>query len=64
LLIDRWILAGGIDRFPIDTPDHADSLGFIVWISPRASSEDWVVIDGVPISSRARLSIRFVVVGC
>jgi hypothetical protein len=28
--VDRWVLAGGIDRFLIATPDHVDSLGFII----------------------------------
>jgi hypothetical protein len=60
--IDCWVLTGGIDRFPIATPDHVDFLGFIVGISPRANPEDRVVIDGVLISRCARLSIRFV--GC
>jgi hypothetical protein len=56
--------SGGIDHFPIATPDHANSSGFVVWISSRANLEDWVVIDGVPIDSRARLSIGFVVADC
>jgi hypothetical protein len=58
------VLAGGIDRFPIATPDQADSSGFVVRISPRANPKDRVVIDGVPIGSRAELSIGFVVFGC
>jgi hypothetical protein len=62
--VDRWVLAGGIDRFPIATSDHADSSGFVVRISPRANPKDQVVIDGVSIDSRVRLSIRFVIAGC
>jgi hypothetical protein len=42
-------------------PDHTGSLGFIVRISLRTNSDDWIVIDGVPIGSRARPSIRFIV---
>jgi hypothetical protein len=62
--IDHWVLSGGIDYFTIVMPDHADSLGFIVRISLRANPEDQVVIDGVPIDSHVRLSVRFVVAGC
>jgi hypothetical protein len=54
--VDRWILAGGIDRFSI-----AYSSGFIVQISVRANPDDWVVIDEVPIGGRVGLSIRFFV---
>jgi hypothetical protein len=61
---DRWVLAGGIDRCPIATPDHADSLGFVAWISLRANTDDRIVINGVPISGRVRPSIEFVVAGC
>jgi hypothetical protein len=42
-------------------PDHTESLGFIVRISLRANLDDWVVVDGVPIGSRAGPSIRFIV---
>jgi hypothetical protein len=45
-------------------PDHADSSGFVVQISLRANSEEQLVINGVPIGGRAKLSIRFVVTGC
>jgi hypothetical protein len=62
--VDRWVLAGEIDRFPIATPDHADSLGFIVRISLRANPDDQVVIDGVPIDGRAGPSIGFIVAAC
>jgi hypothetical protein len=62
--IDRWVLAGGIDLFPIVAPDHADSLGFVVRISLRANPDDRVVIDGVPIGGRARPLIGFIVAGC
>jgi hypothetical protein len=58
------VLAGGIDRFLIVMPDHADSLGFVIRISLRVNPDDQVVINGVPIGGRAGLSIRFVVVGC
>jgi hypothetical protein len=61
LLIAR---SGGIDCFPIATPDQANSLGFVVWISSRANLEDWIAVDGVLIDSSARLSIGFVVAGC
>jgi hypothetical protein len=47
----------------IAMPDHADSSGFFVRISPRANPENRVVIDRVPISSHAELSIGFVVAG-
>jgi hypothetical protein len=59
-----WILAGGIDRFPIAIPDHADSSGFVVRISPRGNPDDWVVIDGAPIGGRAGPSIGYVVASC
>jgi hypothetical protein len=62
--IDRWVLAGGIDPFPIATPDHANSSGFVVWISIRANPDDRVVIDGVLIGDRAGPSIEFVVADC
>jgi hypothetical protein len=62
--IDRWVLIGEIDHFPIATPDHADSSDFIVRSLPKANSKDQVVIDAVLIGSRAGLSIRFVVAGC
>jgi hypothetical protein len=62
--VDRWILDGGIDCFPIATHDHANSSCFIVQIPLRANRDDQVVIDGVPIGGHARLSIRFVVAGC
>jgi hypothetical protein len=61
--VDRWAFAGGIDRFPIAMPDHADSLGFIVRISLRANSDDRVVINRVTIGGHAGLSIGFVIVG-
>jgi hypothetical protein len=38
--VDRWVLAEEIDRFSIATPDHVDSSGFIVQISPRANPKD------------------------
>jgi hypothetical protein len=41
--------------------DHADSSGFVVRILLRVNSDDHVVINGVPIGDRARLSIGFVV---
>jgi hypothetical protein len=44
--------------------DHADSLGFVGWISLRANPDDRVVINGVPIGGRVRPSIEFVVAGC
>jgi hypothetical protein len=59
-----WVLVGGIERFLIATPGHADSSGFVVWISLRANPDDQVVIDGVPISGRTGPSIEFVIVGC
>jgi hypothetical protein len=62
LLIGRF--AGGIDRFLIAMPDHADFWDFVVQISLRANSYDRVVIDGVPIGGRAGPSIGFVVAGC
>jgi hypothetical protein len=62
--IDLWVLAGGIDRFPIATPNHVDSLGFVVRISHRANPDDRVVVDGVSIDGRAGPSIEFVVAGC
>jgi hypothetical protein len=62
--VDRWILAGGIDRFPTATLDHADSSGFVVQISARDNPDDRVVIDGVPIGGRAGPPIRFVITGC
>jgi hypothetical protein len=62
--VDCWVLARGIDRFLIATPDHADFLSFVVRISPSANTEDRVVIDGILIGSRVELSIGFVVVGC
>jgi hypothetical protein len=61
--VDRWVLTGGIEPFLIATLNHANSLGFIVRISPRANPKDWVVIDGVPIGSRNGLSIRFIIAG-
>jgi hypothetical protein len=45
-------------------PDHADSSGFIVRILPRANSDDWLVVDGVPIGGRVGPSIGFVIAGC
>jgi hypothetical protein len=45
-------------------PDHADSSGFIVQISPKANPEDRVIIDGVPIDGHVGRSIKFVVAGC
>jgi hypothetical protein len=58
------VLAGGIDRFPIAMPYHADSSGFIIQISLRANPDDWIVTNGVLIGGRVGLSIGFVVVGC
>jgi hypothetical protein len=62
--VDRWVLTRGIDCFPIATPDHADSLGFVVQISLRANPDDRVVIDGVPIGGRVGPSIGFVIASC
>jgi hypothetical protein len=62
--VDRWVHAGGIDCFPIATFDHADSSGFKVRISPRTNLGDWVVIDGIPIGSHVKPSIRFIIAGC
>jgi hypothetical protein len=45
-------------------PDHADSSGFLVQISPMANPEDRVVIDGVPIGGRVGPSIGSVIAGC
>jgi hypothetical protein len=44
--------------------DHADSSNFVVQISLRVTSDDRVVINGVPIGGRAGLSIGSVVAGC
>jgi hypothetical protein len=38
--VDHWVLTGGIDRFPIAIPNHADSSGFVVRISLRAT---WMI---------------------
>jgi hypothetical protein len=54
--VDRWILAGGIDRFLI-----AYSSGFIGRISVMANPDDWVVIDKVLIGGRVRPSIGSVI---
>jgi hypothetical protein len=62
--VDRWVLAGGIERFPVVTSGHADSSGFVVRISSRVNPKDWVVIDGVPTGGRARPLIEFVIAGC
>jgi hypothetical protein len=62
--VDRWVVAGGIDRFSIAMPNHANSSGFIVRISLRANSEGRVVVDGLTIDGHAGLSIGFVVTGC
>jgi hypothetical protein len=62
--VDRWVLIGRIDRFPIVMLDHADSSGFIVWISPRANPDDRVVINRVLIGGRTGLLIGFVVACC
>jgi hypothetical protein len=62
--IDRWVLARGIDRFPIAMPDHADYSGFVIQISLRAKPNDRVVVDGVLIDGRAEPSIRFIVASC
>jgi hypothetical protein len=62
--VDCWILAGGIDRFPINTLDYVDSSGFVVWIWLRANMDDQVVIDGVPIGGHVGPSIGFVIAGC
>jgi hypothetical protein len=61
---DRWVLAGGIDCFPIAMPDCADSSSFVVQISPRANPEDQVVVDGVLIGSRVGPLIGFVIASC
>jgi hypothetical protein len=53
-----------MDCFPIATPDHADSSGFVVWIALRANLDDWVVIDGVLIGGHVGSSIGFIVAGC
>jgi hypothetical protein len=63
-LIDHWVLAGGIDRFSIATPDHVYSSSFIVRISLRANPKDRVAVEGVLIDGRAGLLIRFVIAGC
>jgi hypothetical protein len=57
--VERWVLARGIDRFPIATLDPVDSSGFAVRISPRNNLGDRVMIVG-----RARKSIRSIVAGC
>jgi hypothetical protein len=57
--VDRWIVAGGIDRFSITY-----SSGFIVWISVRANPDDQVVVNEVSIGGRVGLSIGSVVAGC
>jgi hypothetical protein len=57
--VDRWILAGGIDRFLI-----AYSSGFIIWISVRANPNNRVVVDEVPISGHVGPSIGSVIAGC
>jgi hypothetical protein len=62
--IDLWVLAGGIDRFSIATPNHVDSLDFTVRISHRANPDDRVVVDRVSIDGRVGPSIEFVVAGC
>jgi hypothetical protein len=61
---DHQVLAGGVGRFTVIVLDHVDSSGFLVWISPRANSEDRVVIDRVPISGRTGLLIGSVIAGC
>jgi hypothetical protein len=43
--------------------DRVDSSGFLVWILPRVNPKDQVVVDGVPIDGRARLSIGSIVAG-
>jgi hypothetical protein len=58
-LIDRWVLVGGIDHFPIATPNHIDSLGFVVWISSRINLGGWVLIAG-----HTGLLIRSVIAAC
>jgi hypothetical protein len=45
--VDRWVLAGGIKRFSIVTPDHVDYSGFVVRISLRANPDDQLIVDGV-----------------
>jgi hypothetical protein len=45
-------------------PDHADSSGFIVRMSPRGNLKDRLVIDGVPIDYHVRPLIESVVAGC
>jgi hypothetical protein len=63
-VVDRWVLTERIDYFPIAMPDHADSSGFLVQISPMANPEDRVVIDGVLIGGRVGPSIGSVIAGC
>jgi hypothetical protein len=62
--IGHWVLAAGIDRFPITMPDHADSSGFVVRISPRGNPDERVVVDGVPISGHTGPLIGSVTTGC
>jgi hypothetical protein len=58
---DRRVLAGIVGWFMVVAPDHVDSSSFLVQFSPRANSEDRVVIDGVPIGGRVGPSIRSVI---
>jgi hypothetical protein len=51
--INCWVLTGGIDYFLIATPNHDDYSGFVVRISLRTNSDDWVVVDGVLIDGHA-----------
>jgi hypothetical protein len=62
--VDRLVLAGGIDRFLIVMPDHAESSGFIIRNSLRANPDDRVVVDGVPFGGHTGPSIGFVIYGC
>jgi hypothetical protein len=57
--VNRWILAGGIDRFSI-----ACSSGSIVRISVRANPDDKVVVDEVPVGGHVGPSIKSVIAGC
>jgi hypothetical protein len=67
VIVDLLIVgyfARRIDRFLITTPDHANSLGFIVRISLRANLDDRVVVDEVPIDGHVEPLIEYVIAGC